>query len=66
MVEHGFLRHHIALYEPGGKSREWVDVATDRLPLALATTLPMCWNCHVAATFRELHPELVTDRDFTR
>ena len=58
--------HHLALYEPGGTSREWVDVAADRLPLALATSLPMCWNCHVAETFRRLHPELVTDRDFGR
>ena len=31
--------------------------------LALATSLPMCWNCHVAESFRRLHPELVTDRD---
>ena len=33
------------------------------MPLALATSLPLCWNCHVAATFRRMHPELVTDRD---
>jgi hypothetical protein len=55
--------HHIGLLEPSGMTREWVDVAADRLPLALATSLPLCWNCHVAATFRRLHPELVTDRD---
>jgi hypothetical protein len=57
--------HHIALLEPNGTTREWVDIAADRLPLALATCLPMCWNCHVAATFRRLHPELVTDREET-
>jgi len=44
-------------------TREWVDVGADRLALALATSLPLCWNCHVAATFRRTHPELVTDRD---
>lgn len=55
--------HHIALLDPNGMTREWVGIAADRLPLALATCLPMCWNCHVAATFRRLHPELVTDRE---
>lgn len=63
LAEPRFTGHHIALLEPGGMTREWVDVAADRLPLALATSLPVCWNCHVAATFRRLHPELVTDRD---
>jgi hypothetical protein len=63
LTESRFMGHHIALLEPGGMTREWVDVATDRLPLALATSLPLCWNCHVAATFRRVHPELVTDRE---
>lgn len=61
-----FSGHHIALLEPSGITREWVDVAADRLPLALATSLPICWNCHVAATFRRMHPELVTDREAGR
>ena len=33
--------HHLALFEPGGASREWVDVAAEKLPLALDTSLPM-------------------------
>jgi hypothetical protein len=64
LVESRFAGHHIALLDPGGTTREWVDVAADRLPLALATSLPVCWNCHIAATFRRMHPELVTDRDW--
>ena len=63
LVESRLAGHHIALLEPSGMTREWVDVAADRLPLALATCLPMCWNCHVAATFRRMRPDLVTDRD---
>jgi len=63
VTESWFAGHHIALLEPTGMTREWVDVGADRLALALATSLPLCWNCHVAATFRRLHPELVTDRD---
>ncbi|HUR36008.1 MAG TPA: hypothetical protein VM032_19530 [Vicinamibacterales bacterium] len=54
---------HIALLDPGGVTREWVDVDTHLLPLALATSLPVCWNCHLAALFRRTHPELVTDRE---
>ena len=63
VTESWFAGHHIALLEPTGMTREWVDVGADRLALALATSLPLCWNCHVAATFRRMHPELVTDRD---
>jgi len=63
VTESWFAGHHIALLEPTGMTREWVDVGADRLALALATSLPLCWNCHVAATFRRTHPELVTDRD---
>lgn len=65
LVESRLAGHHIALLEPSGMTREWVDVAADRLPLALATSLPICWNCHVAETFRRQHPELVTDREDT-
>jgi hypothetical protein len=63
VTESWFAGHHIALLEPTGMTREWVDVGADRLALALATSLPLCWNCHVAATFRRTRPELVTDRD---
>jgi hypothetical protein len=55
--------HHIALLEPSGMTREWVDIADHRLPAALASSVPICWNCHIAATFRREHPELVTDRE---
>jgi hypothetical protein len=55
--------HHIALREPSGMTREWVDIAAERLPVVLTTSLPMCWNCHVAETFRRMYPDLVIDRD---
>lgn len=55
--------HRVALLQPDAGTREWTDVPAHQLPLALATSLPVCWNCHVASTFRRLHPELVTDRD---
>ena len=58
--------HHFALRDASGMSREWVDIAAERLPVALTSSLPMCWNCHIAETFRREHPELVTDRDFSQ
>ena len=33
------------------------------LPVVLDSYLPVCWDCHVAETFRRKHPELVADRD---
>ena len=63
VTEQRSASHHIALLDPGGVTREWVDIGADRLTIALGTSLPVCWNCHLAASFRRLHPELVTDRD---
>ncbi|HZT59988.1 MAG TPA: hypothetical protein VFA21_15365 [Pyrinomonadaceae bacterium] len=42
---------------------EWQEIAPESLPEALATHLPVCWNCHVAESFRLEHPELVLDRE---
>ena len=55
--------HRTALLDPSGATNDWADITVDRLPLALATSLPVCWHCHTAELFRRLHPELVTDRD---
>jgi hypothetical protein len=63
LVELGSVGHHVALLDASGVTREWVDIAADRLPLALSTSVPICWDCHVAETLRRLHPELVTERN---
>jgi hypothetical protein len=55
--------HHVALLDPAGGTREWTSIESENLPVALATCLPVCWNCHIAETFRRMHPELVTERD---
>lgn len=39
------------------------ELPPDTLPFALDTHLPICWDCHIAETFRRTHPDLVTDRD---
>ncbi len=54
--------HHAALLGPDGRTREWPDVPAVRLLESLRTDLPVCWDCHVAQTFRREHPEWVTDR----
>jgi hypothetical protein len=61
-----FLDHYAALMQPDGTTVEWPDVLPERLPEALSTNPAVCWNCHVAETFRRLHPELVTDRPWPR
>ena len=56
--------HHPALLRRADRrTLEWGEVPAETLPVVLSTHLPVCWDCHVAETFRLAHPELVTDRD---
>ncbi len=57
------LDHAPALLDPDHKTVEWKDLRPEHLPEVFSTHRPVCWNCHVAQTFRRLHPELVTDRE---
>ena len=58
--------HHIdhvpALLGPDHQTAEWKQFRPQQLPEILDTHRPVCWNCHVAETFRRTHPELVVDR----
>ncbi len=58
----GAWGHRTALLSPDGKTMEWSEVRSEKLPEVLATSKPVCWNCHVAESFRRQHPELVIDR----
>lgn len=51
-----------ALMTPDHVTRDWAEIVPETVPELLKTAQPVCWNCHVAETFRRLHPELVTDR----
>jgi hypothetical protein len=51
-----------ALRTPSGETVDWRDVPPQDLPGAFQRAAPVCWNCHIAESFRRLHPELVTDR----
>jgi len=62
-VELRHLDHAPALLDADHKTVEWRELRSEQLPEVFATHWPVCWNCHVAETFRRLHPELVTDRE---
>jgi hypothetical protein len=56
------LDHAPALLGPDFKTSEWKDLRPEELPEVFSRWQPVCWNCHVAETFRRVHPQLVTDR----
>ena len=60
--------HHVdhapALLGPDFRTSEWNRIRPEQLPEVFAKSQPVCWNCHIAETFRREHPELVTDRSY--
>lgn len=54
--------HPPALLDEGGITREWDAVPPANLPDFLAAHRPVCWNCHIAQTFRRERPDLFVDR----
>lgn len=59
-----WTEHKPALLSPEGATVEWRDIRPELVPEVLLTHEPVCWNCHIAETFRREHAELVVDRDF--
>ncbi len=56
--------HRPALLVGEGRILAWKELEPERIPELLAEAQAVCWNCHVAESFRLRHPELVVDRDF--
>ena len=54
--------HRPALRDAEGVTREWNEVRPEQLPRLFETCVPVCWDCHIAESFRREHPELVVDR----
>jgi hypothetical protein len=54
--------HKPALLNLGGQTVRWDGIPPEEIYDALTTHLPVCWNCHVAETFRREHPEMVVER----
>jgi hypothetical protein len=50
--------HKPVLMSPNRRTRtEWDEVAPQELPRILLTHSKICWNCHMAESFRTLRPE---------
>ena len=60
--EDPLVSHHVALHAGDRGTTEWPELAPQTIPDVLRTAEPICWNCHIAETFRRQHPELVVDR----
>ena len=58
--------HRPALMSPDRKTVQWSEVAPEKLLELFETHLPVCWNCHIAQTFRREYPERVLDRTGNR
>ena len=58
----GWAGHEAAMLDLDHKTVPWGEVPPEELYDALTTHVPVCWNCHVAETFRREHPDLVVDR----
>ena len=59
-----WIEHKPCLMSPDRRTVEWKDIPAETIPGVLETHQPVCWNCHIAETFRREHPELVVDRDW--
>jgi hypothetical protein len=53
--------HKPALMNAERRTFEWPEISPEQVPEVLATHFPVCWDCHIAETFRRLHPEQVID-----
>jgi hypothetical protein len=58
---HG-LDHVPALRAPDGRTFAWEELRPETIPELLSTHQPVCWNCHLAESFRRRFPQLVLDR----
>lgn len=56
------LDHKPALLNGEGVTVEWSQIPISAANEAMATYLPVCWNCHIAQTFYRDHPDLVVER----
>lgn len=51
-----------ALLSPQGETLEWSELTPEKVPDALATHFPVCWDCHITESFCRQYPEMIVDR----
>lgn len=56
------IDHKPALLNPEGVTLEWKEIPVSTVMDVIATHLPVCWDCHIAQSFRRQHAELVVER----
>jgi len=61
-VAEQWVGHVPALLSPEKVTTYWDKLAPEKLPEVFQTHSPVCWSCHMAETFRRVHPDLVVDR----
>jgi hypothetical protein len=59
-----WLDHKPALMSTERVTLEWNEIPAEKVPVVLQTHMPVCWNCHIAETFRRRYLELVVDRSW--
>ena len=59
-----WLDHKPALMSPERVTLEWKEIPAEKVPVVLQTHMPVCWDCHIAETFRRRYPELFVDRSW--
>lgn len=57
-----WLNHKAALMDRDHRTVAWNDVPAEKLPQVFQSWWAVCWNCHVAETFRRQHPAMVVER----
>jgi hypothetical protein len=55
-----------ALLTPERQTIEWSDVRPKDLPRVFATHQRVCWDCHIAQSFRARFPGLAVDRPVSK
>jgi len=60
------IDHKPALLNHDGITLEWSEISLPTLMEVLKTHQPVCWNCHIAQSFRREHPDMVVERSFVR
>jgi hypothetical protein len=55
-----------AILTPDGRTIEWAEVRPEDLPGVFATHRRVCWNCHIAQSFRAQFPGLAIERPVVR
>lgn len=58
----GLTDHKPALLNLDGETIEWAAIPISKVGQAMQAYQPVCWDCHIAQTFRREHPDLVVVR----